>query len=357
MRILITGGCGFVGSNLAIYFKENQIGTQINSLDNLSRKGSVLNLKRIKKKKIKNFTIDISNFNELKKLPKYDLIIDCCAEAAVETSKKDIDKVFNTNLLGTFNILKKCEQDKSNIIFLSSSRVYSINSLREIRKKNFLINEKFNTTGPKSVYGFCKYSSEHLIREFSYLYKIKYIINRFGVISGPWQFGKQDQGFVSLWIWKHLVKKKLSYIGFGGKGSQIRDVIHIMDVCKLISLQIKKISTIHNCTMNVGGGKESLGRKKDRVQDPRKRSSKSTRTKSIVELTDEVYAWPESKVGSRKDGQQGGGEQARRGEKKSKKNKKKGKKRRKNLTGGKAGRAFGQKSSQGQADGSGPWRD
>jgi len=257
MRILITGGCGFVGSNLAIYFKENQIGTQINSLDNLSRKGSVLNLKRIKKKKIKNFTIDISNFNELKKLPKYDLIIDCCAEAAVETSKKDIDKVFNTNLLGTFNILKKCEQDKSNIIFLSSSRVYSINSLREIRKKNFLINEKFNTTGPKSVYGFCKYSSEHLIREFSYLYKIKYIINRFGVISGPWQFGKQDQGFVSLWIWKHLVKKKLSYIGFGGKGSQIRDVIHIMDVCKLISLQIKKISTIHNCTMNVGGGKEN----------------------------------------------------------------------------------------------------
>jgi len=54
MRILITGGCGFVGSNLAIYFKENQIGTQINSLDNLSRKGSVLNLKRIKKKKKKN---------------------------------------------------------------------------------------------------------------------------------------------------------------------------------------------------------------------------------------------------------------------------------------------------------------
>ena len=106
--------------------------------------------------------------------------------------------------------------------------------------------------------------------------------------------------------------------------------------------------------LDVGGGKESSGRKKHKAQDPRKRSSKSTRTKSIAELTDEVYAWPESKVGSRKDGKQGGGEQARRGEKKSKKNKKKGKKRPKILTGGKPGRALGKKSSQGQADGPGP---
>ena len=65
-----------------------------------------------------------------------------------------------------------------------------------------------------------------------------------GVISGPWQFGKQDQGFVSLWVWKHINKKRLSYIGFDGKGSQIRDVIHISDVCKLVALQIKKINNI-----------------------------------------------------------------------------------------------------------------
>ena len=257
MRILITGGCGFVGSNLAIYFKKNRIGSKINSLDNLSRRGSALNLKRIQKNNIKNFKIDISNANRLKKLPKYDLIIDCCAEAAIETSKKEIDKVFNSNLLGTFNILKKCGKDKSNIIFLSSSRVYSIDLLNKIKKKNFLINEKFDTSGPKSIYGFCKYSSELLIKEFSFLYKIKYIINRFGVISGPWQFGKQDQGFVSLWVWRHLAKRKLSYIGFGGKGRQIRDVIHITDVCKLIALQVKKMNNIYNCTMNAGGGKEN----------------------------------------------------------------------------------------------------
>ena len=253
MKILITGGCGFVGSNLAIYFKDNRIATQVNSLDNLSRKGTLLNLHRLKKKRIKNFKIDISNNSAVQKLPRYDFIIDCCAEASVETSKKEIDKVFNTNLVGTFNILKKCEKDGSNLIFLSSSRVYSIKKLRELKKRS-IVNEKFDTFGPKSVYGFCKFSSEQLIKEFSFLCKLKYIINRCGVISGPWQFGKQDQGFVSLWVWKHINKQRLNYIGFGGRGSQIRDVIHISDICKLITLQIKKINRVNNITMNIGGG-------------------------------------------------------------------------------------------------------
>ena len=257
MKILITGGCGFVGSNLAIYFKDNHLGTQINSLDNLSRKGALLNFNRLKRKKIKNFKIDISTNKALQKLPRYDLIIDCCAEASVETSKKNVDVVFNTNLLGTFNILKKCKKDKSNLIFFSSSRVYSIKKLRKLKKNKTLIDEKFDTSGPKSIYGFCKYSSEHLIKEFSFMYKIKHIINRFGVISGPWQFGKQDQGFVSRWVWKHMNKKNFYYIGFDGKGSQVRDVIHISDVCKLIALQIKKINNIYNFTINVGGGKEN----------------------------------------------------------------------------------------------------
>ena len=89
------------------------------------------------------------------------------------------------------------------------------------------------------------------------MYKLKYIINRFGVISGPWQFGKQDQGFVSRWVWKHVNKKNFYYIGFDGKGSQIRDVIHISDVCELIALQIKKINNICNFTINIGGGKKN----------------------------------------------------------------------------------------------------
>ena len=131
MKILITGGCGFVGTNLALFL--NFKGFKIESLDNLSRKGSKYNLKLLKKEKIKNYKLDIYNQNKLKKLPKYDLIIDCCAEAAVEVSKREMDKVVNTNLIGTINILKKAKKDKSKLIFLSSSRVYPIKESKRDR--------------------------------------------------------------------------------------------------------------------------------------------------------------------------------------------------------------------------------
>ncbi len=179
--------------------------------------------------------------------------------------KKEVDRVFNTNLLGTLNILKKCVRDKANIIFLSSSRVYSIKEIYKKYKKNksFLIDENFTTESPKSLYGVTKLSSEELIKEFSYMNEIRFIINRFGVIAGPWQFGKQDQGFVSLWMINHLLKKKLNYIGYEGSGNQIRDILHIDDVCSLILAQIQKINKINNQIFNVGGGKKnSLNLKK-----------------------------------------------------------------------------------------------
>ncbi len=117
MKILITGGCGFVGTNIALYL--NTKGFNVSSLDNLARKGSSYNFSLLKKKKIVNYKFDILNYNYIKKLPKFDLIIDCCAEASVEISRKDLDRVFNTNLIGTLNILKKVKNDNSLIIFLS----------------------------------------------------------------------------------------------------------------------------------------------------------------------------------------------------------------------------------------------
>ena len=259
MKILITGGCGFVGTNLALFLNNYY---NVFSLDNLSRKGSKYNLNLLKKKNIKNFNFNIKNYNKIKKLPKYDLIIDCCAEAAIEVSKKKIDEVIDTNLIGTINILKKAKEDKSKIIFISSSRVYPIIPLnniiknRNIKNKIYInkkIDEKNNILGPKSIYGLTKLSSEMFIEEFSYAFGIRYLINRCGVISGPLQFGKQDQGFVSLWIWKHLNKQKLKYIGYGGHGNQVRDVLHIKDLCNLILIQIKKINKIYNKLYTVGG--------------------------------------------------------------------------------------------------------
>ena len=270
MKILVTGGCGFVGSNISLFLKEK--GYLVNSLDNLSRKGSTYNLKLLKQNKIKNYKFNIENYKFFKKLPKYNLIIDCCAEAAIEVSKNKIDKVINTNLIGTINILKKAKKDNSKIIYLSSSRVYPIKLLsKNYKLKNFnkklkvkkTINENDIITGPKSIYGLTKLASEMFIEEFSYAYGMKYLINRCGVISGPLQFGKQDQGFVSLWIWQHLNKKNLSYIGYGGHGNQVRDVIHINDLCELILIQIKKFNKIYNKLFTVGGSKKSFTSLKD----------------------------------------------------------------------------------------------
>ena len=135
MKILITGGCGFVGSNLCLYLKRKK--HKITSLDNLSRKGSKYNLNILKKSKIKNIKVNIQNYNKISRLPKFDLIIDCCAEAAVEISKNQIDKVIDTNLIGTINILKKAKKDNSKIIFLSSSRVNPIKEINKLyNKKN-----------------------------------------------------------------------------------------------------------------------------------------------------------------------------------------------------------------------------
>jgi len=262
LKILITGGCGFIGSNLGIALKKI---SKVYSLDNLTRKGSLLNEKRLIDHKIKNFRIDIKNDKLIKKLPKFDIIIDCCAEVAVESSKKNLDKVFNTNLVGTYNILKKVKDDKSKFIFLSTSRVYSIKKLfdlisgnniySKIKLKNkMFVDENFSTNSPITFYGYTKLSSENLTKEFSNFYNIDYLINRMGVIAGPWQFGKQDQGFITFWVWRHLNKLKLNYIGYGGRGFQVRDVLHIDDLVDLILLQIKNLKKIKNETFNVGGG-------------------------------------------------------------------------------------------------------
>ena len=264
MKILITGGCGFIGTNIAVFLKSKK--HNVFTLDNLSRKGSKYNLNILRSKNIKNYKLNISNYKKIKQLPKFDLIIDCCAEAAVEISRKNIDKVIDTNLIGTISILKKAKSAKANIIFLSSSRVYPIKEINKIVKKKILktnlkitkmINEQSEITGPKTIYGVTKLSSEMFIEEFSYIFKLKYIINRCGVISGPLQFGKQDQGFVSLWIWRHLMNKSLTYIGYGGWGKQIRDVLHIDDLCRLINLQIKSLKSVNNILFTVGGSKKS----------------------------------------------------------------------------------------------------
>ena len=275
MKILITGGAGFVGSNLAIKLKEKHPSFEIICFDNLKRRGSELNLPRLKQKEIEFIRGDIRNKEDFEEIPKFDLMIECSAEPSVLAGVNSSPSyLLNTNLMGTINCLEEVRKNNSKIIFLSTSRVYpieKINSLsfredetkfsfqgsliKEVSEKG--IPENFPLEGPRSLYGATKLCSELLIQEYIDTYKIGGIINRCGVITGPWQMGKVDQGVIVLWVAKHIFGGKLSYIGFDGKGKQVRDFIHIDDLFDIIDIQINNTEKFNNQVFNIGGGIEN----------------------------------------------------------------------------------------------------
>lgn len=272
---LVTGGCGFVGSNLAILFKLKYPKATVISLDNLKRQGSELNIKRLKEHEILYVHGDIRIKEDFDSLPKIDILIECAAEPSVLSGiNTSPDYVLNTNLLGTINCLNFANKNKAKFIFLSTSRVYPIKTLNKVKyredetrisleKKQILvgvslkgINENFDIKGARSFYGTSKLSSELLIQEYNEFYNLKSVINRCGVLTGPWQMGKVDQGVVVLWIAKHFWKKELKYIGFGGEGKQVRDILHINDLFNLLDIQINNFKDYNGKTFNVGGGND-----------------------------------------------------------------------------------------------------
>jgi len=117
--------------------------------------------------------------------------------------------------------------------------------------------KKLCLDGARSFYGTTKLSSEMFIQEYAAFYGLKAAVNRFGVIAGPRQMGKTDQGVVTLWMAKHYWKQSLKYIGYGGTGKQVRDILHVDDLVDLIDLQIHQIEKFEGKIYNVGGGLEN----------------------------------------------------------------------------------------------------
>ena len=272
MRILITGGAGFVGSNLALLFAKTP-GSAVTAFDNLHRRGSELALPRLREGGVSFVHGDIRNPEDLDNLPAADLLIECSAEPSVHAGYDGGARyLVNTNLTGTFNCLEYARRHGTAIVFLSTSRVYSIPALRALPLRvegqrlalpageagagwsERGIDEDFPTGAPRSLYGTTKLASELLIEEYNAAFGLRTIINRCGVITGPWQMGKVDQGFFVLWAACHLYGRLLRYTGFGGKGHQVRDVLHAADLFDLISLQTAALDQHAGHSYNVGGG-------------------------------------------------------------------------------------------------------
>ncbi len=264
-----------MGSCIALALRER--GNQIVVLDNLRRRGSELNIPHFRKTAIEFIHGDIRDLGDLANIPgNFDVLVEASAEPSVHAGQQNSPAyVIDTNLGGTVNCLEFARHRVDSLVFLSTSRVYSIAALRSIRLKEtpqrleideqqtlpgiseFGIAENFSIDGARSFYGATKLASELLIQEYVQSYRLKAVINRCGVIAGPGQFGKTDQGFVSLWVARHWFGMPLRYTGFGGTGKQVRDLLHPDDLIELLLKQLDCPDCWENGVFNVGGGRET----------------------------------------------------------------------------------------------------
>lgn len=286
MRVLITGVCGFVGSTLAHALKEHAgDAVTLTGIDNFVRPGSETNRERLKHLGVRIHHGDLRVASDLESIPPADWVIDAAANPSVlagidgRTSSRQL---VEHNLGGTANLLEYCKSHRAGLILLSTSRVYSIPAVARLpvtpRNDAFTwdesmstpdnpsppgasargISESFSTQAPISLYGATKLASEALALEYGESFNLPVFINRCGVMAGAGQFGRADQGIFSFWINSYLRRKPLKYIGFGGKGYQVRDCLHPKDLVPLLHRQFNAgaVSSSER-VLNVSGGRES----------------------------------------------------------------------------------------------------
>lgn len=263
-----------MGSSLCLALREKHPRSEILALDNLHRRGSERNLPRLKSAGITFIHGDIRCPSDLAAIQKpVDLFIEASAEPSVHAgSDGHPGYVLETNLGGTIHCLEWARKHAAFFVFLSTSRVYSLLPLKELPltlratrldlpdgaqgegwQSGHGISEDFSTRSARSLYGATKLASELLVQEYAQAFGLKCAINRCGVIAGPGQFGKVDQGVFTLWVASHLFGQPLRYCGFGGNGSQVRDLLHPADLFALIEKQWSEMPS-DAPIFNVGGG-------------------------------------------------------------------------------------------------------
>ncbi|MEY2511653.1 MAG: CDP-paratose 2-epimerase [Verrucomicrobiota bacterium] len=279
MKILISGVCGFVGSNLAHGLLGNVSSREIIGLDNLSRPGSQLNIEPLRKRGVTLRHADLRCASDLESIGEIDWIIDAAANPSVlagvdgTTSSRQL---IEHNLSATVNLLEVAKRCRAGFTLLSTSRVYSVRALSELpvvaEEGAFApdlfgplpegvsthgIAENFSTAAPVSLYGASKLASETIALEYGEAFDFPVWINRCGVLAGAGQFGHAEQGIFSFWINAYLRRQPLKYIGFDGAGHQFRDCFHPRDLLPLLERQFETRDSDKPRIVNLGGGREN----------------------------------------------------------------------------------------------------
>ncbi len=277
MKLLITGVCGFAGSTLATSFLERLEGVEIWGIDSLVRKGSETNVAPLTSKGVRIVRGDVRDPSSFDEVPRVDWVIDAAANPSVlagVSGPSGPADIVHEQIAGAMNALEFCRRHSAGLVFLSTSRVYSIAALSALSLRvcgdacqpvdarddvsAAGVTEAFSTDAPLSIYGSAKRVVELLVAEYRATFGVPAWIDRCGVLAGAGQFGYAEQGIFSYWIHAFRRRDPLRYIGFGGHGHQVRDCLHPRDLAALVQTQMASPpASGDSIAFNVGGGRES----------------------------------------------------------------------------------------------------
>lgn len=290
MRILVAGGCGFVGAAVCRGLRSRIAPLEITVLDSLRRAGSWENARSLAAEGIRVVHGDVRMASDVDAAlapsgtKAFDWLIDAAAEPSVlaGTAAAGVGprQLLEHNLLGTVNLLDAAARAGTGVVLLSTSRVYSIPALAGLPLRPVDaaagpafgldpaadlppgvgpagIDETFSTAAPVSLYGATKLACETLACEYAARFGTPLVIDRCGVMAGAGQFGRADQGIFSWWIHSWAAGRPLRYIGFGGRGLQVRDCLHPDDLAALLVVQMARADALGPTVHNVSGGAAS----------------------------------------------------------------------------------------------------
>lgn len=273
MTWLITGGCGFIGSNLADLLMGE--GEQVVLLDNLSRVGSGDNLQWLRGRygaDLDFIQADIRDASVVEKIVrqfKPKAIAHLAGQVAMTTSLQNPRMDFEINGMGTLNVLESVRLHSLDTIVLYSStnKVYgSLEGLnyREVDSRYELVdypnglNESFPLDG-HSPYGCSKLTGDQYVRDYSRMFGMRTVVFRHSSMYGGRQFATYDQGWVGWFCQKALEMQNPKSPAFtiSGDGKQVRDVLHACDLIRVYQLAVKHINTSSGQIYNIGGGMDN----------------------------------------------------------------------------------------------------
>ncbi len=269
-KLLITGGAGFIGSNLA-----NKLSTEyeVVVLDSLYKKQNKSNLEFLKQNNIHFIEADIRDLSktfDILKDNNFDSVIHLAAQVAMTKSIKDPSFDFSTNVIGTLNIIDSLRKINSDAKFINicSNKVYGDMAWDELSETKTRYNSityldgykedtKLDFTGP---YGCSKGSAEQYVLDYARTYDLNTISLRLSTIYGKNQFSTFDQGWIG-WFIKEFFEYKNNpdyLINIQGNGKQVRDILYVDDLSNLFMKIIEKdFSTLNDNCFNVGGGQQN----------------------------------------------------------------------------------------------------